>query len=217
MRSKKDSKRSCGRLVGAVALCFLLFTGGGVELDEAASSAAESLAMVPVEPPPVPVERRMILSIARRYQRSASHHRLEKLADTIYEESVRADVDPLLVASIIAKESSFRDFAVSPVGAVGLMQIRPTIAQDLAQRRDLEWLGPESLGSPTFNVRYGILYYKELVERFEGDATKALTAYNFGPTRVSRQLRERTYVGSAYAAQVLALYKQLSASRGQDA
>jgi soluble lytic murein transglycosylase-like protein len=213
MRSERSSKLG-KRVMGIVALCLLLLTGGGAKVDEAGRSlGADQAATAPAAPPALCVEREMILSVARRYRRTASQYRLEVLADTIYEAAVRESVDPLLVASIIAKESSFRDHAVSSAGAMGLMQIRPTIARDLAQRRELGWHGPQSLGSPSLNVRYGILYYKELVEDFDGDHAMALTAYNFGPTRVRRQLRERTYAGSDYASEILSLYHQLSATR----
>lgn len=206
MCTKTEWAGSCRRLGGAATLCFFLLAAGAVEVGDAAS-AVEPAVIVP------PVEHEVILTIAREYRRSASPAWLETLADAIYEESVRAAVDPLLVASIVAMESSFRDTAVSPIGAVGLMQLRPAVADDLAERLDLEGCGPQALSSPSINVRLGILYYKELMERFEGDAAKALTAYNYGPTLVSHQIREGTYAGSAYAAQVLSLYGRLGASR----
>lgn len=162
-------------------------------------------------------DRETILSMVREHRRQANEDWLNTLADAIYRESVEAAVDPLLVASIVAKESSFRTRAVSQAGAVGLMQLRPWVARDVAHRFHLEWAGHETLHSPALNVRLGILYYKELMERFEGDATKALTAYNYGPTRVSRQLREGSYAASSYARRVLELYGQLSARRQQDA
>ncbi len=212
MSTKTHRTRSCRRF-GSATLCFFLLAAGTVEVGEATTIAEASAS----EPETIerPLEREMILAIVREYRRSTSAQ-LETLADAIYEESVRAAVDPLLVASIVAKESSFRDSVVSPAGAVGLMQLRPAVADDLADRLDLEWSGPESLNSPSINVRLGILYYKELMDRFDGDAAKALTAYNFGPTFVSRQLREGTYAGSAYAAQVLSLYGRLDASRAGD-
>lgn len=161
-------------------------------------------------------DRETILSIVREHRHQANEDWLNTLADVIYQESVEAAVDPLLVASIVAKESSFRSRVVSHAGAVGLMQLRPWVARDVAERFDLEWAGRETLHSPNLNIRLGILYYKELMKRFEGDATKALTAYNYGPTRVSRQLREGSYNASNYAKRVLELYGQLSARRQAD-
>jgi soluble lytic murein transglycosylase len=83
------------------------------------------------------------------------------------------------------------------------MQLRPFVADDVAERLDFEWTTPDSLCSPVINVRLGIQYYKELMELFEGDVAKALTAYNYGPTMVNRQIRQGTYAHSAYAVAML--------------
>ena len=72
----------------------------------------------------------------------------------------------------------------------------------------VEWNGRETLHSPHLNVRLGVRYYKELVDRF-GDEHVALTAYCFGPSRVSMQLRAGTFDGSRYARDILAHYRQL--------
>ena len=65
-------------------------------------------------------------------------------------------------------ESSFRPGAVSEAGAVGLMQLRPFVAQDVAERNDLLWSGEITLVEPNQNVRLGVRYYRELVDRFQG-------------------------------------------------
>ena len=210
MPTQTDRMTSCRLLRVAMTLGFVVFAAGTVDVTDSAI-AVEQEALVR------PLEREMILAMARDYRQSSSPVWLEILADAIYEESVRAAVDPLLVASIVATESSFRDRAVSSTGAVGLMQLLPFVADDVADRLDFEWRRPESLRSPSINVRLGIQYYKELMERFEGDAAKALTAYNYGPTAVSRQIRQGTYAGSAYAASVLSLYGRLGVARTGDA
>ena len=153
-----------------------------------------------------------ILSVIRLH-RGSEDARTSTLADAIYRESLQAEIDPLLVTSIVAKESSFRSRVVSRAGAVGLMQLRPWVARDLAERNQLEWNGLDTLHDPSLNVRLGISYYKELVERFDGDEHKALAAYNRGPSRLSHQLRRGTYLGSRYAESILGFYEQLSASR----
>jgi soluble lytic murein transglycosylase-like protein len=83
------------------------------------------------------------------------------------------------------------------------------VARDLSRRVDLPWSGVETRHSPQLNFRLGILYYKEMMDRFDGDAHKALTAYNYGPTRVSRQLRDGTYRNSRYSREILDLYSRL--------
>ena len=157
--------------------------------------------------------RSAILSLAERHRVTGDRERLNLLADTIYRESLQNDIDPLLVAAIISMESSFRPAVVSEAGAVGLMQLRPFVAQDLAQRSALEWNGVETRHAPQLNVRLGILYYKELLHRFEGDPEIALTADLFGPTRVRRQIARGTYRGSSYADDILDLYSALSTRR----
>ena len=156
-------------------------------------------------------ERDTILTLVRQHRVTTNAEFQLALVDAIHDEAVRAEIDPLLVASIVAKESSFRARAVSRMGAVGLMQLRPFVARDVSKRADVAWSGVETLHSPQLNVRLGVSYYKELVDRFEGDAHKALTAYNYGPTRVARQLREGTYRSSDYAREILDLYDRLRA------
>ena len=156
-----------------------------------------------------PAERVAILDLVRQHRSGASDAVRESLVDAIYDESLDADVDPLLVASIVARESSFRARVVSHKGAVGLMQLRPFVARDVSERSGVSWTGVETLHSPELNVRLGVRYYKELVDRFDGDASTALTAYNSGPTRVARQLRAGTYRDSSYARDILDLYSRL--------
>ena len=158
-------------------------------------------------------ERQAILGLVRTHRRSASDRWCTVLADAIYHESMVAGIDPLLVASIVATESSFKSRIVSHAGAVGLMQLRPWVARDLARRQRIRWAGTETLNSPRLNVRLGILYYQELVERFDGDKHVALTAYNYGPTRVSRQIARGTYSGSRYASGIIHLYDRLDTAR----
>jgi len=155
--------------------------------------------------------RETIVSLVREHRRYAPEQYHQSLADIIYDAAVSEQVDPLLVASIVAKESSFIESAVSDKGALGLMQLVPFVAEDLSERSDMQWEGAKSLETPEVNIRLGILYYKELMERFDGDAQKALTAYNFGPTRVAKQLRDGTYRGSRYAREVLDLHSRLVA------
>jgi len=158
-------------------------------------------------------DRETVLELIRNYRHVAEEPWRRQLADAIYEESVAESIDPLMVASIVARESSFRSRVVSRAGAVGLMQLRPFVAREVARRSAIEWNGVETLHAPQHNVRLGILYYKELLDRFEGDPEMALTAYLYGPTRVRRQIALGTYNGSAYADGILDLYSTLSTRR----
>jgi hypothetical protein len=152
-----------------------------------------------------------ILDVVRRHRPTAADGWRQTLASAIFEEARAESIDPLLVTAIIARESSFKSRVVSHAGAVGLMQLRPWVAKDVALRTDVAWNGRQTLHAPELNVRLGVRYYKELVERF-GDPQVALTAYCFGPTRVSKQLRAGTFDGSRYAREILDFYEQLNDS-----
>lgn len=161
------------------------------------------------------IERETILRLVSDHRRASEAAWADRLTDAIFEQSVAVGLDPLLVAAIAARESSFRSRAVSHAGAVGLMQIRPFVARDLAQRSELAWNGTGTLHEPESNIRLGALYYLELEQRFSGNTEHALAAYHRGPTRLARQLQNGRYSGSSYADRVRSLYRELDEHRSQ--
>jgi hypothetical protein len=86
-------------------------------------------------------------------------------------------MDPDFVASVVKAESGFNPTAVSPRGAQGLMQLMPETAA---------MLGAEDLLDPATNLWAGTRYLRQLLDRFAGDAVKALAAYIAGPKRVEQ-------------------------------
>ena len=109
----------------------------------------------------------------------------ERLARVIYEESKKASLDPLFVLALIAVESGFDHVAESDAGARGLMQLRPSTLRREAARSKLEG-DPDD---PVLNVRAGVRYFVRLLRAF-GSTDLALMAYNAGPNRILRYLKE---------------------------
>lgn len=87
-----------------------------------------------------------------------------------------AHIDGLLIAAMVEAESRFDPGAVSPRGALGLMQVMPSTARDLGA----------DLSIPAENLRAGAEYVAKLLERYDGDLRLSLAAYNAGPGNVRR-------------------------------
>jgi soluble lytic murein transglycosylase len=132
---------------------------------------------------------------------------LSRVSVVIAAESSRARLPIELVLAVIQVESSGYNFAVSAVGAMGLMQLMPATAEGVAQRIGLRWEGPATLFDPVFNVRLGVLYLRELLDRY-GNVATALAAYNWGPARIAERLRQGEPVPALYAQRVLSVYEK---------
>jgi soluble lytic murein transglycosylase-like protein len=102
----------------------------------------------------------------------------DKSTDQIVREASRVQgVDSDFIHSVIQQESGGNAKAISRAGARGLMQLMPGTAAQL---------GVADSFSPEQNVHGGARYLRELLERYHGDAIKALAAYNAGPGAVDR-------------------------------
>jgi soluble lytic murein transglycosylase-like protein len=99
------------------------------------------------------------------------------LGSVIERAASRHGIDPDFVASVVRAESGFDPAAESPKGALGLMQLMPQTAAGLGVKDALD---------PSENVEGGTRYLRQLLDRYDGDAVKALAAYNAGPQRVEQ-------------------------------
>lgn len=99
------------------------------------------------------------------------------LDELIREASLRRQLDPDFVNSVIKAESNFYPRAVSPKGAQGLMQLMPGTAAKL---------GVSNPFDPRSNVEAGTTYLSELLDLYNNDPIRALAAYNAGPHRVEQ-------------------------------
>lgn len=91
--------------------------------------------------------------------------------------STRYGVSSDLITAVILKESNGNPNAVSSANAQGLMQLMPSTAQSL---------GVTNIFDPVQNINAGTQYLAMLINKYQGDISKALAAYNFGPGNVDK-------------------------------
>ena len=142
-----------------------------------------------------------VVQVLEEWQPDWSAEETLSLAQHIVDEADGIGVPVSLLLAVIEVESSFDPCAVSPVGAKGLMQIMPS-----------RILGPDQASSdfafnhhlvfdPHWNISFGAAYLSRLINRF-GSIEMALAAYNRGPTRLRRQLKNQTFRGCNYTQKV---------------
>ena len=107
---------------------------------------------------------------------------------SIIQSVVPRNVDPFLVSGLIREESLYSARVVSPVGAIGLMQLMPTTAKNVAQQLHLSdsTYDFDRLYQPEHNIQVGTHYLGQLLDEFQGNIIYAVAAYNAGPRAVQR-------------------------------
>ncbi len=95
-------------------------------------------------------------------------------------------IDYELLQALIATESGFDTFAVSPKGAVGLMQLMPPTAERYGVKADKTAPIEKKLTDPKTNIRAGASYLRDLIKMFPGQLELAVAAYNAGEGAVQR-------------------------------
>lgn len=134
------------------------------------------------------------------------------LARAVVHAAVIHGFSPDLVLAVIEVESNYDPYAVSPVGAMGLMQLLPSTGAEMAHHLRVPWRGPRTLFDPVINVRLGIAYLRQLRDRY-GSVGIALAAYNWGPGRIDAQLRRGEPLPQRYPRLVLAAYSDRRGER----
>lgn len=124
------------------------------------------------------------------------------------EAAARFGLDPFTVLGLIEIESGFNPYAVSPMDARGLMQVREDTAREVAGRLGLEWTSGDVLYDPATNVLIGTAYFRELLDRF-GEIDVALAAFHAGPARFAGPDPQLGPVSREYANRVWASIEAL--------
>ncbi|POT59497.1 transglycosylase SLT domain protein [Citrobacter amalonaticus] len=119
-----------------------------------------------------------------RGQKSNVMHRPE-ITRYVREQAERYNVDPHLVNAIISEESGYKQNAVSSKGALGLMQLMPATAKELAKGERLN-IKREHLFDPEINISLGVKYLAELGDRYDNNLELVLAAYHAGIGNVAQ-------------------------------
>lgn len=147
-----------------------------------------------------------ILDVISSYSTGLDKVSLNKVPQWIYEASRKYDYDPFLLTALIVTESSFNNWAKSHQGALGLMQIHPRTGHAMATEVNLTWEGKPTLFRPESNIFLGTYYLSKLQNRFNNDMKLALEAYNHGPTKLQRYIRQGKRLPVDYSNKVLKVY-----------
>lgn len=117
------------------------------------------------------------------FERSPSYKSVQHL---LREASTKHGIDYALLQALIATESGFDSQAVSPKGAVGLMQLIPPTAERYGVKAGKNASIEKKLTDPVINIRAGASYLSDLIKMFPGQIELALAAYNAGEGAVQR-------------------------------
>lgn len=95
-----------------------------------------------------------------------------------------------LVHAIIRQESMFDPEARSPAGALGLMQLMPATAKQVAGQMGLKYNTQKLVADPNFNIALGTRYLGSMVDKFDGSYVLGIASYNAGPGNVGKWVRD---------------------------
>ena len=153
-------------------------------------------------------ERINTYSVLKSHDVKLSEGSLWNVTESVVEESAKHSLDPMLVLAVMKVESRFDHRAVSSQGALGLMQIRPIVVDELVDEGKIpEWKSKANLRDPILNIKIGVAYLSYLKKMFN-HMPFALAAYNSGPTRIRIKLDAKEKIPLGYANKVAA--EQLS-------
>lgn len=134
-------------------------------------------------------KRDLSVSIAKEINKT-KHVILSDIAYPTYPEFNHLDPTAALSYAIIRQESNFNKYAESPKGALGLMQLLPSTAQNVSKELNLPFEKSKLKHNHLFNITLGHNYLKKMVDYFDGSYLLAVAAYNAGHGNVKKWVNE---------------------------
>jgi hypothetical protein len=153
-------------------------------------------------------EKLQILQVIEDFQIGFNEKEKAQLANVIFSECNKYDYDPLFLMALILTESTFKRGQISSKGAQGLMQIKPSVGQGLADEIGIDWQGSGTLMQPGLNIQMGSLFLFELILKFK-DVHKALISYNLGETALRDRIRLNQPLPKTFLNKVMNNYQML--------
>ncbi len=138
-------------------------------------------------------------AIERYITKYRSNSEASQIAESIVKHSQTYDMNPKLVAALIARESKFNPRAISSSGAIGLGQLLPSTAKGL----DLD--DPYDIDQ---NAKGTTRYLKSLISRFNGKVSSAIAGYLEGPNAVTKQGGFSAHT-KTYIEDILTIYQKI--------
>ncbi|MCY0855995.1 lytic transglycosylase domain-containing protein [Cupriavidus sp. D39] len=126
------------------------------------------------------------LETHKLYRYVVNHPNIATVEPMIRQIAAAQNVDPALVKAVMAVESGFNAGAVSPKGAIGLMQVIPDTGARFGVSADARRTVEQKLADPRTNISAGVRYLRWLMELFPNDLELVLAAYNAGEGAVQR-------------------------------
>lgn len=113
--------------------------------------------------------------------------------ETVKNYSEQYDIDPLLTMALIKTESKFKQDALSHKSAKGLMQITDNTGEWCADKMGIKDFNPDMLYDVETNIKIGTFYFDHLLDKYNGELSSTVAAYNAGMGNVDKWLKDSKY------------------------
>ena len=109
-----------------------------------------------------------------------------ELTQTLLKVSFEYGYDPVFLLAVIKTESKFNPNTIGSSGEIGLMQIKPSTAEWICNKRKIPWLGAEKMKNPNYNLIVGAHYFHYLKVALDSESLRYVNAYNMGINNLQR-------------------------------